>query len=178
MQIINFLAEKYYKIAYDTFFYIEDNKKAAKYIEQALRLSPEHLKTLRLKGRMLLLEDRIKEALDVWLKLWNLGEDDFETASKLAYCYAQKGDYPLALEFCEKSALRVSLEEREKMYSLYRLKIDLLLSAKRPASAFKLFKNALKMLGSSYARELKNSYFFASLSKESVISLKNVKRAF
>ena len=118
------------------------------------------------------------EIYDVWLKLWNLGEDDFETASKLAYCYAQKGDYPLALEFCEKSALRVSLDEREKMYSLYRLKIDLLLSAKRPASAFKLFKNALKMLGSSYARELKNSYFFASLSKESVISLKNVKRAF
>lgn len=178
MQVINFLAEKYYKIAYDTFFYIEDNKKAHKYIEYALEVSPNHIKTLKLKGRMLILEDRITEALYIWDKLYNMGEKDFETTSKLAYCYAQKGEYLRALEFCEKSAMCVDLGENEKMFSLYRLKIEILLGAKKPASAFKLFKNALKMLGSTYAYELKNSYSFLAFYNDSVISLKNVKRAF
>ncbi len=178
MRVVNFLAEKYYKIAYDTFFYIEDNSKAQKYISRALELDPWHKKTLRLKGNMLILQDKITLALEVWQKLYELGEDDFEVMSKIAYCYAQKGDYARAFEFCEKSAMRVGLAESEKMYSLYRLKIDLLLDTKKPKSAYKLFKNALKMLGSNEAYELKNSYSFIDFYTGNVTKLKNVKSAF
>ncbi len=178
MQVINFLAEKYYKIAYDTFFYIEDNKKAHKYVEYALKESPKHKKALRLKGRMLILEDKITQALNIWQKLYDMGESDFEITSKLAYCYSQKGEYSKALDFCEKSALNVGLGDSEKMFSLYRLKIDLLLNINKPLSALKLFKNALKILSSTYACELKSSYSFLTFYKDSVISLKNVKRAF
>ena len=178
MRVINFLAEKYYKIAYDTFFYIEDNQKAQKYLSRALEIEPWHKKALRLKGNMLVIQDKIAQALEVWQKLYELGEDDFEVTSKIAYCCAQKGDYKKAFDFCEKSAMQVELVESEKMYSLYCLKIDLLLDTKKPKSAYKLFKNALKMLASNEAYELKNSYSFLNFYTGTVTNLKNVKRAF
>ncbi len=178
MRVINFLAEKYYKIAYDTFFYIEDNQKAQKYISRALEIQPMHIKALRLKGNMLVMQDKIAQALEVWQKLYDIGEDDFEVTSKIAYCYAQKGNYEKALEFCEKSAMQVSLDESEKMYSLYRLKIDLLLDTKKPKSAYRLFKNALKMLSSNEAFELRSSYSFLNFYTNTVTSFKNIKRAF
>ncbi len=178
MRVINFLAEKYYKIAYDTFFYIEDNLKAQKYLSRALEIEPKHQKALRLKGNMLVVQDKIASALEVWHKLYDMGEDDFEVTSKIAYCFAQKGDYARALEFCEKSAMRVALGDSEKMYSLYRLKIDLLLDTKKPKSAYKLFKNALKTLSSSDAYELKNSYSFLNFYTGTVTTLKNIKSAF
>ena len=74
--------------------------------------------------------------------------------------------------------MQVELAESEKMYSLYCLKIDLLLDTKKPKSAYKLFKNALKMLASNEAYELKNSYSFLDFYKGSVTKLKNVKSAF
>ena len=49
---------------------------------------------------------------------------------------------------------------------------------KKPKSAYKLFKNALKMLASNEAYELKNSYSFLDFYKGSVTKLKNVKSAF
>ena len=178
MKVINFLAEKYYKIAYDTFFYIEDNLKAQKYVSRALTLEPKHQKALRLKGNILIMQDKIASSLEVWQKLYEMGNDDFEVTSKMAYCYAQKGEYKKALEFCEKSAMQVGLAESEKMCSLYRLKIDLLLDTKKPKSAYKLFKNALKMLASDEAYELKSSYSFLNFYTPNVTNLKNVKRAF
>lgn len=178
MSVINFLAEKYYKIAYDTFFYIEDNKKAKKYVSYALDLCPTHVKSLRLKGSIFLLEDKIDSSLAIWERLYNGGVDDFEVVSKIAYCYFQKGEYKSALDFCEKSALRVGLDESEKMYSLYRLKIDLLLSLNKVKSALKLFKNALKMLNSSDAYELKNRYSYLNSYFGGVIDIKSIKRAF
>lgn len=178
MQVINFLAEKYYKIAYDTFFYIEDSKKTHKYINLALEIEPKHIKALRLLGVVLLFEDKIKEALLVWQKLYNMGEEDFEVVSKLAFCYGQTGEYNKAFEFCEKSALTVDLGDFDKMCSLYKLKIDLLLDTKKPKSAFKLFKNALKNLGSNQACELKNCYTFGDFYIDPVIELKNRNRAF
>ncbi len=178
MSVINFLAEKYYKIAYDTFFYIEDNKKAKKYVSYALNLCPTHVKSLKLKGSIFLLEDKIDLSLEIWKKLYEGGVDDFEVASKIAYCYFQRGEYKNALDFCEKSALKVNLDESEKMYSLYRLKIDLLLSINKVKSALKLFKNALKMLNSQDAYELKNSYSYLNSHFGAVVDIKSIKRAF
>lgn len=177
MRVINFLAEKYYKIAYDTFFYIEDNKKANKYVQYALDIEPNHIKALRLKGAILLLEDKIKPALEVWKKLYRMNQDDFEVTSKLAYCLGETGSYDEALEFCEKSAVQVSLGDFEKMSALYKLKIDLLLDTKKPKSAFKLFKNALKILKSSDAYELKQSYSFLDFYNDAVVDFKKTKKA-
>ncbi len=178
MSVINFLAEKYYKTAYDTFFYIEDNKKAKKYVSYALEICPWHVKSLKLRALIYLLEDEIEKSLEIWQKLYKGGIDDFEVTSKIAYCYFQKKDYNSALEFCTISALRVSLGESDKMHCLYRLKIDLLIALNKIKSATRLLKNALKMLPFEEAYELKNSYSYLNFHTPNVINLKNITEAF
>ena len=178
MSVINFIAEKYYKTAYDTFFYIEDNKKAKKYVSYALEICPNHVKSLKLRALIYLLEDEIEKSLEIWQKLYRGGVEDFETLSKIAYCNFLLKNYDKALEFCAKCALGVNLGESEKMCCLYRLKIDLLIALNKIKSAARLLRNALKMLPFKDAYELKNSYSYLNFYTPNVINLKNITEAF
>lgn len=178
MNIISFKAEKNYRIAYDSFYYIEDNKKAHKYIERALEDTPEHIKALKLKSALLILEYKLDEALDVLNKLDKITNGDFEIYSKLAYCYLGLQNYKKALEFCEKSALCVNLGDWEKMSVLYKLKIDLYLDMGRTISALKLLRNALKVLRGEYSQVLRMNFSHLHLdTKPSIVEFNETGKA-
>jgi len=178
MKIISLEAEKYYKTAYDLFFYEENSKSARKYVNLALNLNPNHKRALRLLGNILILEDKINQATKVWQRLNEITKGDFEVNSKLAFCYEKKAQYDLALEFCAKSAKEVSLGDFEKMGTLYALKIELLLQIGKKACAQNILKNAIRNLSQEEAQNLRSRFDYLPIGANSgVIEFKKSQKA-
>ena len=71
MNIVYFEAEKYYRLAFDYFHYEDNQKLALKYINIALKNNKNHLKSLILKGEILLKKREANRALKIFSKAEN-----------------------------------------------------------------------------------------------------------
>ena len=158
MSVISFEAEKNYKIAYDMFFYEEDIKGALALAKSILKSAKNHIKTLKLLGKILILQDDIPCALDVLEKIKKINGDDFELNLQFAYCFQSCMEYSLADKYCAKCLELVNFSDFEKLKALYFLRADLLLGKSKIGEVLKVLNEAKKILPQEDYLELASRY--------------------
>ena len=85
MNVVHFIAEKYYRLAFDYFHYENNIQLAQKYINLALKDDKSHIKSLMLKGEILLRKRNMQSALKTFLKIQKLFNHDHEN-TKILLC--------------------------------------------------------------------------------------------
>lgn len=139
MDTVCFNAEKFYRIAFDYFFYESNIPLAKKYINRALKFDKNHFKSLLLKGQAFLVENKIKLSEKYLLKAHNLNPEDEKCLSYLAVIHDLKEDYKEALKYINK-VFDKEIEDKEFLGECYRLKISLLINLNEFDKAESTFK--------------------------------------
>jgi tetratricopeptide (TPR) repeat protein len=79
-----------------------ENDKAISYVEQGLKLAPDSLDILRIYATVLHNAGKVKEALEVYLKVAKKDPQDANTLNNIVSIYGVLKDYDKALEFSQK----------------------------------------------------------------------------
>lgn len=154
--IINLKSEILFREAEDCFLYFNETKKAVKKLNEAIKISPLHHKSLTLKGDICFITGKIDEALE----LYKRAEDSFKNNSRIlasiATCLEAKEDYLNALSYCDKAFLLINEHNCQIYLSLYELKTSILLKLKRYEQAKKFINKAKYDLSFDEITALKN----------------------
>lgn len=144
MNVVCFNAEKFYRIACDYFQYEKNLKFAKKYINLALRNNPNHLKSLILKGRIFISENKIQSAIKILLSALKINENDTDCLYYLAYAYNSDKKTNLAIKYLDK-IFNINPLDKDFLSDCYKLKINILVNLKQ----YKKAENILKTLNYS-----------------------------
>lgn len=124
MNVVYFEAEKYYRLAFDYFHYENNLHLAYKYINLALKNNRHHLKSLLLKGEILLKKREMNYALKIFAKAEKLSPDNPLCIFFTAKIYNLLDEYKKGLEILDKVLIRQELNA-EFLSECYKLKIDI-----------------------------------------------------
>lgn len=176
MNAVCFNAEKFYRIADDCFQYENNSKLAKKYVNIALKNDPEHLKSLVLKGKILLFEKNPKSALRVLLKAFKIYPDDVYCMFYLANAYNTLEKYDLSIEYLDKILIR-NLSDKEFLSECYKLKINILINLNQYKKAenilktlnYTLFSNDVFYLEENFYKTLQNKKILENSINERIL---------
>ncbi len=152
-KIINIKSEMLFREAEDDFFYFNKVNNAYKKLAEAVKLTPNHLKSLNLLADICFMKGMIKKALNLNLRAEKLCCDS-RTFASIASCYYILGNYESALDYCEKALNNIEFEEGELFSQIIEIKINILVKKRAYKKAYITFiqaqntidKSALKML--------------------------------
>lgn len=140
--IINIESERLFREAEDCFLYFNQIKKAINKLNKAIELSPYHYKSLVLKGDICFINGKIDEALDLYKTAEKSCPDNSKILGAIATCFESKGNFEKALNYCDKAFPFVNENNSQLYFSLYELKISILLKLKKYEHAKMLINNA------------------------------------
>lgn len=158
MNIVYFNAEKFYRLAYDYFRYENNPKMALKYVNSALKCHPGHNKSIILKGQIFLIQNKIKNALNLLLKYYSICPDDIHCLFYIANAYYKDNKPNLALEYLDK-ILSKNLQDKEFLSECYNLKLNILINLNQYKKAEKLLKTLNYNLFSNDVFDLKENFY-------------------
>lgn len=140
--VINIKSEILFREAEDCFLYFNQIKKAVKKLDEAIELTPNHHKSLALKGDILYVKGKINEALDVYTQANKFSKNDSKILGSMAICLEAKEEYEKAMYYCDKAFFFINENNCQILQSLYELKISILLKLKEYEKAEKMFSEA------------------------------------
>lgn len=157
MNIVYFEAEKYYRLAFDYFHYEDNQKLALKYINIALKNNKNHLKSLILKGEILLKKREANRALKIFSKAEKLSPGNPLCKFFIAKVYNLLDEYKKGLEILDE-VLNKQLNAKF-LSECYRLKIDILMNLNQYRKAEKILKNLNNKLSSDDIFDLEENFY-------------------
>lgn len=140
--IINLQSEILFREAEDCFLYFNEIKKAIKKLNEAIKISPFHHKSLTLKGDICFITGKIDEALGLYKRAEFCSKNDSRILACIATCLETKEDYLNALSYCDKAFLFINEYNCQIYLSLYELKTSILLKLKRYEQAKRFINKA------------------------------------
>ena len=158
MNVVCFNAEKFYRIAYDYFQYENNTKLAKKYINLALKDNPKHFKSLVLKGRIFILENKIQNAAKTLLSALKINDNEVNCLYYLAYAYSLEEKTTLAIKYLDKIFDQNPLD-KEFLSDCYKLKISILVNLKQYKKAENILKNLNYSLYSNDIFNIEESFY-------------------
>lgn len=145
-KIYNLKAEKLVREANDNFIYHRDYEVALEQINEVLRIEPDHIKALILKGDILFCVDKDNEALEYFDRAINANPNSAEAYGSKAGTLDVLGHQKEALYCCEKAFENVTLKDRHLLPSLFDQKIAILVRMKKFEEAKEALKKCIKSL--------------------------------
>lgn len=133
--IININTEKLYREAEDFFFYFHKERKAIKLLNKALKLTPTHTKSLKLRGDIYYSLGKIQNAIDDIASAAALKPDDAVLLASLASLNEISGNYRIALAFCDEALKKLNTPDNLFYSQLLELKINILIKLQRYSEA-------------------------------------------
>lgn len=133
--VININTEKLYREAEDFFFYFHKEKQAVKKLNESLKLTPAHTKSLKLRGDIYYSLGKIQNAIDDMATAAALKPDDTVLIASLASLYEISGNYKTALAFCEDALKKLNNSDGNIYLQLFELKINILIKLQRYSEA-------------------------------------------
>lgn len=140
--IINLKSEILFREAEDCFLYFNETEEAIVKLDEAIKLSPFHHKSLILKGDIYFITGRIDEALNLYKQAEMSSKNNSKILASIATCLESKEDYTNALSYCDKAFVFINEYNCELYVSLYELKSSILLKLKRYEQAKKFIAGA------------------------------------
>ena len=155
-KIINIKSELLCREAEDDFFYFNNVNIAYKKLCEAVKLSPNHLKSIILLADVSFVKGYIKKALELYIKAENLGNNSAKIYASIANCYNILKCYDKALEFCNK-ALDIIGNEAFSIYSqIIEIKINILIMKKMYKQAYVTFIQAQNIIDKNSLKSIYN----------------------
>ena len=144
-KIVNIKSEILCREAEDDFFYFHKVNTAYKKLCEAVKLTPSHTKSVLLLADVCFIKGYINKALNLYLQaLQYIKQPRLYAAA--ANCYNIKGDYALALKYCD-LAIEFMTEEHLSLYSqVTEMKINIFISQKQYKQAYNTFLKAKNIL--------------------------------
>ena len=133
--VININTEKLYREAEDCFFYFNRYKKAIEKLNEAIKLTPAHAKSLKLRGDINYALGNIDGALEDYTSAAALKPNDAILLASISSLYEILGKYELALAFCEDAMNKINIYTNRIFSQLCELKINILISMQRYSEA-------------------------------------------
>ena len=158
MNVVHFIAEKYYRLAFDYFHYENNIQLAQKYINLALKDDKSHIKSLMLKGEILLRKRNMQSALKTFLKIQKLDPNNLLNAFYLAKTYNLIDEYKTGLSILDK-ILKSKTQNIEFLSECYRLKIDILMNLNQYSKAEKILKTLNNKLKSDDIFDIEENFY-------------------
>ncbi len=129
-KIININSERLFREAEDDLFYFNNINSAYKKLKMAVKLTPNHFKSIMLLADTAFLKGYFKKAAGLYIKASNIQPYNFRTYACIVNCYKMLKNYKLALKYCD-LAFACCLFENYSLYiQLLEIKIELLISQK------------------------------------------------
>jgi len=157
-KVFNLRAEKLVREANDTFIYYKDYEIALAQLNEALRLDPENIKALILKGDILFCINKDAEALEYFDLAINADPYCAEAYGSKAGTLDVLGKQIEALANCEMAFENITLKNRHILPSLFDQKIAILIRMKKFEEARKVLRNCTKKLSEEDTRYLTSCY--------------------
>ena len=145
--IINIKSEILYREAEDDLFFFNKLNSAQKKLEQAIKLTPRHLKSIIMCGDIYFLQGKIKKALDLYLKASSI-KTNAKIYASIANCYKALNQYKLAVKYCDEALKQLSYDNLSFFSQVTELKIDSLLNLGQFNRAYLTFIQAKNILNS------------------------------
>lgn len=139
MNVVYFNAEKFYRLAFDYFHYENNHTLATKYVNMALKSDKQHIKSLLLKGKILLEKNDIEKAFKLFFKVQKMDPKNSLCLLLMAQGYDREDNDKLAIEYLNKIPLN-DIYDIEFLYECCSLKIDVLIKLSQYKRAEKLLK--------------------------------------
>ncbi len=159
--IINIKSEVLFREAEDDFFYFNKINTAQKKLEEAIKLTPTHTKSLMLCGDICFIKGNIKKALNLYSQAFNYASDKTRCLCAMANCNMLLNKFEIAISFVDKAIS--SFEFKEQNLDLYsqavEIKINSLLALKQYKNAYMTFIQAQNTVNSVSLKNIFNDNF-------------------
>lgn len=143
VNLLNLTAERLFRQAEDEFFYFSDSKKSLTLLNKILKTNPQMVKAIILKADIKLMQNKFKEAQELYEKAVVLNHKNPRALSSLAACLDMTGNYSLALKYCHLAFREMTIFYMDLYPSLYELKVNLLIKLRKYEKAQNLLDNAV-----------------------------------
>ena len=153
--IINIKSEILCREAEDDFFYFYKINTAYKKLNEAVKLSPFHLKSILLLADICVLKGFIKKALKLYLTAEKLSFSTKTTAA-IAYCNYRLCNYNTALDYCNKAIEDITINDFSLYPQILELKINILISKRQYKQAYIAFIQAQNILDENSLKSIYN----------------------
>jgi len=149
--IINMKSELLCREAEDDFFYFNKINSAYKKLNEAVKLSPFHTKSIMLLADICFIKGYTKKALSLYKRAAELHENA-KVYGAIAACYNALNDYKKALDACNKAASLIKFEENALFSQIAELKINILIEMKKYKLAYIIYSRIQNVMDNTSAQ--------------------------
>lgn len=158
-KVINMKSEVLFREAEDDFFYFNKINSALKKLEDAVKLTPSHTKSLMLCADIHFMKGNIKKAFSLYQMAQNYGQDSARVVASIANCFYALKEYSDAVSFVDK-AISILKNEDYSLYSqLVEIKINSLVEMKKYKQAYITFIQSQNVLDAISLKNIYNSNY-------------------
>lgn len=137
--IINLKSEILFREAEDDFFYFNGLSSAERKLQTAIKLTPNHIKSIVLLADICFIKGKIKKALKLYIQADFISGNNPKIIAAIANCYYSLQMYNLAIKYSQ-SALKLIKGSNFELHSqIIEIKINALYELKRYKRAFYLY---------------------------------------
>ena len=157
--VINLGSEVLFREAEDDFFYFNKINAALKKLEEAVRLTPSHTKSLMMCADICFVKGNIKKALITYQNAYVYGQSSARCIAAISNCYYSLKDYEQALVWVDKAINALDREDYSLYSQLIEIKINTLVEMKRYKQAYVVFIQSQNMLDVISLKNIYNSNY-------------------
>lgn len=158
-KVINMKSEVLFREAEDDFFYFNKINAALKKLEEAVRLTPSHTKSLMMCADIYFVKGNIKKALITYQNAYVYGQSSARCIAAISNCYYSLKDYEQALVWLDKAINALDREDYSLYSQLIEIKINTLVEMKRYKQAYVVFIQSQNMLDVISLKNIYNSNY-------------------
>ncbi len=158
-KVINMKSEVLFREAEDDFFYFNKINLALKKLEEAVKLTPSHTKSLILCADIYFMKGNVKKALATYKMAQAFGSNTAKCIASISNCFYSIKNYEEALAWAD-SAIKILGKEDFTLYSqIIEIKINCLVEMKKYKEAYIVFIQSQSILDVISLKNIYNSNY-------------------
>ncbi len=158
-KVINMKSEVLFREAEDDFFYFNKMNMALKKLEEAIKLTPSHVKSLILCGDIYFIKGNVKKALALYKMAQAFGLNSAKGVASIANCLYVLKNYEEALIWADNAIKNLQKEEFTLYSQLIEMKINCLVEMKKYKEAYIVFIQSQNVLDVVSLKNIYNSNY-------------------
>lgn len=158
-KVINMRSEVLFREAEDDFFYFNKINSALKKLEEAVKLTPSHTKSLMMCADIYFMKGNIKKALVTYQNAYLYGQSGARCIAAISNCFYALKDYEQALMWVDKALNALNREDYSLYSQLIEIKINVLVEMKRYKQAYVVFIQSQNVLDIISLKNIYNSNY-------------------
>ena len=158
-KVINMRSEVLFREAEDDFFYFNKINSALKKLEEAVKLTPSHTKSLMMCADIYFMKGNIKKALATYQNAYLYGQSGARCIAAISNCFYALKDYEQALMWVDKALNALDREDYSLYSQLIEIKINVLVEMKRYKQAYVVFIQSQNVLDIISLKNIYNSNY-------------------